>query len=179
MSRRLTSTSYAFLALVGEGGAAPYDLVDILRRGGRLYWTTAASHVYAEPKRLAGMGLLQSHKEPGRTHERTVYELTDAGREVLLDYLRRPARFPRIQHEAALRVLAGEQLGAEAVLASLEGLAADIEELSGLLDETQPQLEAMPEPKRIYRRLGQSLARRLVAAHEEWLAEVRATLQAG
>jgi DNA-binding PadR family transcriptional regulator len=176
LSSRLTATSYAFLALVGEGGAGPHDLVEILRRGGRLYWTSAASHIYAEPKRLERMGLLRSRKEPGRTHARTVYELTDAGRTALVEYLRQPARFPRIQHEAALRMLAGDQLGPTDVLASLEGLAADLEELSTLLDETQPVLEGMPEPKRVYRLLGQSLARRLIAAHAEWLAEVRRTL---
>ncbi len=53
--------------------------------------------------------------------------------------------------------------------------ARDVEP-GDLLDETQPILEAMPEHKRVYRLLGQSLARRLIAAHAGWLDEVRQTL---
>ena len=38
------------------------------------------SQYYVEPKRLAKLGYLAARKEPGQTHERTVYTLTDKGR---------------------------------------------------------------------------------------------------
>jgi hypothetical protein len=44
------------LALIGRGGAAPHDLVDMVRRGGRLYYAAAPSQIYAEPKRLEELG---------------------------------------------------------------------------------------------------------------------------
>ncbi len=62
----LTPFSYAVLALVGEGGAGPHDIVRMMRQG-RMYWSAAESHYYAEPKRLEGLGYLVSRKEPGRS----------------------------------------------------------------------------------------------------------------
>ena len=79
MSRtELTPTSYAVLVLVGQGGAGPHDLVRMMRQG-RIYESSAESQYYAEPKRLERLGYLEAHKAPGRTHERTHYELTEKG----------------------------------------------------------------------------------------------------
>src|ERR687893_608203 len=83
--------SYVVLALVGAGGAGAHDLVDMLRRGGRLLYAAAPSQLYAECKRLAALGLLSARTERGQTRPRTVYALTDAGRAALVAWLRRPA----------------------------------------------------------------------------------------
>ena len=52
----LTPFSHVVLVLVGEGGAGPHDLVRMARQG-KIYWATADSQWYAEPKRLAAAGL--------------------------------------------------------------------------------------------------------------------------
>ena len=52
MADDLTNVSYVTLALIGDGGASPQDLVDMNRRGGQIYYAVAASRLYAEPKRL-------------------------------------------------------------------------------------------------------------------------------
>ena len=65
--------------LVGEGGAGAHDLVRMMREGQHAIWSASASQWYAEPKRLAALGLLDAERTPGRTHERTHYTLTDAG----------------------------------------------------------------------------------------------------
>ena len=101
----LTPFSYVILVLVGEGGAGPHDLVRMMRQGAWAYWTSSQSQYYAEPKRLEGLGLLSAASAPGRTHDRTVYRLTEAGREALAAWLGTPAAFPRVQNEAAVRLL--------------------------------------------------------------------------
>ena len=80
------------LVLVGRGGAGPHDLVRMMRAQGGLYWAAAESHWYAEPKRLERLGYLRSRKEPGRTTERTEYELTKHGVAALREWLKRPPR---------------------------------------------------------------------------------------
>jgi DNA-binding PadR family transcriptional regulator len=87
--------SYTILTLVGEGGAGPHDIVRMMRQG-RVYWSAADSHYYAEPKRLERLGYLRSEKTPGKTRERTHYVLTEAGREALRAWGREPMTFPRI-----------------------------------------------------------------------------------
>ncbi len=84
-----TPFSYVILVLVGEGGAGPHDLVRMMRDG-RVYWTAPESQYYAEPKRLAKAGFLAAAKQPGRTHAKTHYTLTDQGRDALTAWLATP-----------------------------------------------------------------------------------------
>ena len=65
--------------------------------------------------------------------------------------------------------------GDDAILASLAGLRADLEELSGRLDAAEKAAESLPHRAR-YLRLVHSLGRRLLAAHEEWADEVEREL---
>src|SRR4051794_25697744 len=83
MSRpELSLFSYEILGLIGRDGACPHDLLRMARRGRILDWA-GESQYYVEPKRLAGLGYLDARKEPGRTRTRTMYTLTDKGRDAL------------------------------------------------------------------------------------------------
>jgi DNA-binding PadR family transcriptional regulator len=146
-----------------------------MKRQGRLYAQFADSQWYAEPKRLARLGYLSARTEPGRTRQRTHYDLTDAGREALRRWVREPAPFSRIQAEPAWRVMAADLVGEEAVLASLAGLRAEIREIGDRLADAEASAAGLPHREK-YLRLNLGLARRLLAAHEEWLDEVEASL---
>ena len=176
-STELTPFSYVVLTLVGRGGAGPHDLVRMMRQG-RVYWVAAESHYYAEPKRLAQLGYLRAEKQPGKTRERTHYTLTDRGLEALRDWVGRPSSFPRIQHEAVVRVLAGDLAGDEAILASLQGLRQELADLSARLDAAEETARTLPHRER-YLALVRALGRALVRVHEEWADEVERTLGEG
>jgi PadR family transcriptional regulator, regulatory protein AphA len=171
---RLTPFSYAVLVLVGENGAGPHDLVRMMRQG-RVYWTAPESQYYAEPKRLAEAGYLSASKEPGRTHARTHYRLTDQGREALREWLATPAPFARIQNEPVVRLLGAEFADRETVLAGLQGLRAQIAELAAGLDAARENEPALPR-RATALAINQSLARRILQAHLDWLDEVEEQL---
>jgi PadR family transcriptional regulator AphA len=173
-SDALTPFSYVVLTLIGRGGAGPHDLVRMARTG-RVYWDAAESQWYAEPKRLEKLGLLTAHKEPGQTRPRTHYTLTEAGREALAAWMDEPARFPRIQNEAVVRLLAADLVDEEAVLESLRGLRDEIAAISTQLDAAEATAAAFPS-RTDYLLLNHSLARRIVQAHADWLDEVERTL---
>lgn len=177
-SKRLNPLSYVVLTLIGEHGASAHDLVDMTRRGARLYWASSPSKIYAEPKRLERLGYVTSRREPGRTRERSVYSLTGAGRDAVRAWISTPAAFPRIYHEAACRVLGADLADDHAVRASMRGLQDELAELSALLDEADRVASAIPHRERNLR-LVHSLGRKLVAAHEEWLDEVDRALAQG
>ena len=171
---QLTPFSYAVLVLVGEGGAGPHDLVRMMRRG-RVYWAASESQWYAEPKRLERLGLLRSRKEPGRTRPRTVYELTDSGRAALREWAATPVGFPRIQNEPVVRVLAADIVGEVRALEGLRALRADLDAIDAELDAGEEIAINLPRRQR-YLLLNHRLARRIVAAHREWLDEVERDL---
>lgn len=177
MARKLTSFSYAILALVGEGGAGAHDLAESQRRAGRPYWSTSRRTIYAEPKRLAALGYLSATRQPGRTHERTIYQLTEEGREALRAWVAQPTPFPRIQSEAAVRLVAGYLVSDRQLLDSLRELRAELDAVAAGIDEAEHFAASLPGRER-YLRLVHSLGRRLVDTHREWLQEVEQELGA-
>ena len=171
---KLTPFSYVILALVGRNGAGPHDIVRMMRERA-LFWTTSESHFYAEPKRLAKLGYLTAEKQPGRTRERTHYLLTDTGRDALTAWLAQPAAMPRVQNEAAVKLLGADFSDDATVLSSLHGLRAQI-------DASYRDLEAMEHrtsefPHRIrYLRLLNDLHRRTLDTQRQWLDDVEREL---
>ena len=176
MSTKLTPFSYAVLVLVGEGGAGAHDLVRMMREGQYVFWAAATSQWYAEPKRLAELGYLEAEKGPGRTHERTHYMLTDAGRDALREWLAEPSAFTRIQCEPVVRLLGAEYADREAVLRSLESLRAPLEETSAALDRLADVGRELPHRAQVIA-VNHRFARRILDAHAEWLEEAEAALR--
>ena len=179
MGEELRGISYVILSLVGEGGASAHELARMVRQGAPVYWTAADSKVYAEPKRLAELGYLRGRTVPGATRPKSVYRLTAKGRQALRAWLRSPAQFPRIQDGAHLRLLAGDQISDAEILASLDGLRAQLAELGTLVDEMEEAEALLLPAKRRNLALAHSLARRMVGAYDGWIDEVEAALSPG
>jgi PadR family transcriptional regulator, regulatory protein AphA len=173
-SKRLTPFSYVILALVGRGGAGPHDIVRMMREGA-IFWTTSESHYYAEPKRLAKLGFLHARTEPGRTRPRTHYELTDAGRRALTEWLAVPAAMPRIQHEGIVKLLAADFSDDATIQASLAGLRSEIEHAYRNLEEMERRAPSVPHRAR-YLRLINDYGRRSLDAQRDWLDAVQREL---
>ena len=174
MSNKLTPFSYVILVLVGESGAGPHDLVQMMRNG-RIYWTAPESQFYAEPKKLAEAGYLTATTQPGKTHARTHYTLTDKGRDALKTWLATPTRFPRMQNEPIVRLLGAEYADRGELLASLESLRQELDELDEAMRLAKHREGEIPHRSTVLA-INRRLAERIIAAHREWLDEVRAQL---
>jgi DNA-binding PadR family transcriptional regulator len=133
------------------------------------------SQWYAEPKRLEALGHLEARTEPGQTRPRTHYLLTDKGRAALADWMEQPARFPRIQPEAVVRLLAADIVGEEAVLESLGALRDEIAAILDRLDAAESVARTIPS-RTDYLLLNHRLTRRIVQAHTDWLDDVEREL---
>ena len=177
LSSQLTTFSYVVLALVGRGGAGPHDLVRMMRAD-PLYWAGSESQTYAEPKRLERLGYLRARKEPGVTRERTHYELTEQGLEALRAWLAEPAGFPRIYHEAVVKVMAGDLVDPAVTVESLQPMKAELEEIRSRIEAGEARAESISGRTR-YLNFNTRLARRIVEAHEAWIAEIEAELEPG
>jgi PadR family transcriptional regulator, regulatory protein AphA len=171
----LTVFSYMVLALVGRGGASPYELRRMARQG-RIYDWAGESQYYVEPKRLARLGYLEARREPGKTRERTVYTLADKGLEALREWAGSAISFPRLEHEALVMLLGGDLVDDADLRKSLGTLRTDIADLSARLDVAEAAADALPHRRR-YLMMGHRLSRRLLAVHLEWLDEVERELE--
>lgn len=139
----LSLFSYEILGLVSRTGAGAHDLLRLARRGRMLAWA-GESRYYLEPKRLAGLGYLDARKEPGKTGERTVYTLTDAGLQALREYARTPVTFTPLKSEPLLRLLIADLVGNDVTRESLQALRNDVADLSTRLDDAERTAHSLP-----------------------------------
>jgi DNA-binding PadR family transcriptional regulator len=174
MSTRPIPLSFVMLAAIGQEGASTPELVDMFSRGS-MFWTASPSQIFAEPKRLRALGWITSEKQPGKTRRRTVYKLTPKGREALREWLRVPAGLPRLQHEAAMHLFAGDMVDDAETLRSLQQIRTDVKRMSDALAVNVARAPGLPHRTR-YLLLLQDLGRRLLEAHDEWLDQVEQEL---
>jgi DNA-binding PadR family transcriptional regulator len=161
----LTLFSYEILGLVGRNGAGPHDLRRMARDGRILDWA-GESRYYTEPKRLARLGYLAARKEPGKTHERTMYTLTDKGLDAVRRYARTPVRFQPVKNELLLRLLICDLVGEAPTRDSAATIREDIADLMARLDEAEARTQTLPH-RRKYQLLVIDFLRRLLDLHLE------------
>jgi DNA-binding PadR family transcriptional regulator len=175
-SVELSLFSYEILGLVGRGGAGAHDLLQMARRGRMLDWA-GESQYYTEPKRLATLGYLEAHREPGRTRERTVYALTDKGVEALRGYAQTPVRFTPVKSDPLLRLLLCDLVGEPVTRASMLTLCEDIADIAERLDEAAARAEALPH-RRKYLLIVVDFLREYLDLHRELVDRVEHELAA-
>jgi DNA-binding PadR family transcriptional regulator len=173
-SNDLTLFSYEILGLVGRHGAGAHDLRRMARQGRILDWA-GESQYYTEPKRLARLGYLEAHKEPGRTRERTVYRLTAKGLDALRAYARTPVRFQPVKNELLLRLLICDLVGEAPTRENAATIREDIADLRVRLDEAAARTETLPH-RRKYQLLVIGFLRRLLDLHLDLVQEIERDL---
>jgi PadR family transcriptional regulator, regulatory protein AphA len=134
---RLTTTSYALLALLDQlGESTSYDIKQALDKSIQNFWPVPHTTAYEEPARLAAGGYLSVAQEPGGRRRKS-YSLTDEGREALAAWAAEPtAAPPQLRDELMLKVFAGADPTA-LTDARVEWHRAKLEELRGYLGEVR------------------------------------------
>jgi DNA-binding PadR family transcriptional regulator len=176
MADELSLFSIEILGLVGRQGAAPHDLRRLAQRGRMLAWA-GESQYYTEPKRLAKLGYLAARKEPGQTHDRTVYTLTDHGLEALREYAQRPVTFTALKSDALLRMLICDLVGEEVTRESMAALRDDLADIAARLDQAEEAAHGLPHREK-YLLIATRFLRKYLELHEELVGEVERELSA-
>ena len=173
-AKELSLFSYEILGLVGRHGAAPHDLLRMAKRGRMLAWA-GESQYYTEPKRLARLGYLEARKEPGKTRERTVYSLTDAGLEALREYARTPVTFTPVKSDALLRLLIADLVGEAVTRESIAALRSEVADIRSRLDDSERTAKGLAHREK-YLVLVIEFLRGLLDLHLELVEEVEREL---
>jgi PadR family transcriptional regulator AphA len=174
-SSNLRPLSCPVMGLVGRGGASGPELVEMATGAAPLFWTGGGTHVLREARRLAEDGYLSTRTEPAKTRPRTIYELTEKGHAAMRAWIASPSTYPRIQHEAAIRLFCSDLGDIAGLLDSLHSLREQLPHIEELCDTFEQRAPAIPHrTKAIILEL--SLVRRLIQAHREWIDEVQREL---
>ncbi len=125
MPSRLTTSSYAVLGLLAIREWTGYELTQQATRSLRFAWPKSERLLYAEPKKLVEHGLASAREESVGQRGRTVYAITEAGREALTAWTTTTPQPPVLEAEALLRLLFAEHGTTDDLIAALDALAAD------------------------------------------------------
>src|SRR3954471_2823542 len=130
---RASGTGPALLSLIAlRPGWSTYELTGQVTRALRFLLPRAESRVYSEAKTLSQRGLVRAEQEPKGQRPRTVYSITDHGREELGRWLAGPVGATRLESEALLRVLVGRLATAQQLL---DAVAQVRDDANGILEQ--------------------------------------------
>jgi PadR family transcriptional regulator, regulatory protein AphA len=129
MAKQLTTTSYAVLAQVAVHPWSTYELVQQRVRYFRYVWPRAESAIYREVKRLSSMGLLDAKKEHVGKRARTVYSITEKGRDALREWLATPVSPFAMDFEALIRLFVAPLGTKEQIVTTLNQVRSDVREM--------------------------------------------------
>jgi PadR family transcriptional regulator, regulatory protein AphA len=128
MSRtQLSPTSFAILGLLSIQPFTTYELTQQMDRTLSWFWPRAASMIYEEPKKLVTAGLATSKVAFTGKRRSTVYEITDAGRAALRDWLDIPAAGMCMEFEAMIKVAFADAGDVTQLRAAVREIRADAE----------------------------------------------------
>lgn len=129
-TERLTATSFTVLGLLCLRPWSAYELANQMQRGWDDVWPRAVRGIYNEPKKLVEVGFATASREHTGQRSRTVYEATAQGRDAFQRWLTEDPAPPKLEAEALVRVLFGEQGTKQQLTAAIRSVADFAEEHS-------------------------------------------------
>src|SRR5215475_11084724 len=115
-----TAVTPVVLGLLALGPRSGYDIKATVDRSTRFFWAASYGQIYPELRRLEAEGIIRGEDSPTGGRGRRVYELTDAGRRALQDWLVGPNTTIEYRDESLLRLFFADVLPAEQALGLLE-----------------------------------------------------------
>ena len=135
----LTTTSYAILCQLALKPWSAYELAEQKVRYFQYMWPRAQSGIYREIKHLASLGYAQPERSDVGKRQRTIYAITPRGREMLEEWLATPVSHFSMECEAILRLFVAPLGTKEQLLATIERVQEEAEEMlrfiRGILQE--------------------------------------------
>jgi DNA-binding PadR family transcriptional regulator len=173
---KLSATSHVVLGLVSERPSTGYDLVAFAEGSIGQFFPLTRSHIYTELDRLCRLGLLAATEvEAERYATKRVYEITDAGREVLAAWLEESVLPPERQRNLFLvHLFFGDRTSTERVEELLESYDQTSRAWREQLSELADSLADRPEST--FRRATALYGVAQMDARLRWLEQVRPLL---
>ena len=100
----LSPTGRVILGLIANRPRSGYDIKAMVDKSTRFFWAASYGQIYPELKRLAERGLIEGADESQGERPRTVYSITQAGREALSEWLGSEEQVHELRDEALLKL---------------------------------------------------------------------------
>lgn len=115
----LSPTARVILGMIRLGARTGYDIKQTIEFTTRFFWNASYGQIYPELRRLERAGLVESEPDATSGRKRTLYRLTPAGEQALVDWLTGPGDLFDMRDEALLKFFFADLLTPEQVLTNL------------------------------------------------------------
>lgn len=176
---RENKSYYAILGLLSIGPQSGYDLKRTIEQSLGHFWTESFGQIYPVLKKLVDEGLAAVSSEPQTgKRDRIAYSITEAGREMLHDWLLKPiTKLPPEKNELLLKLYFGHNLNVEDNLRHVEDFYAKLLQTRDIYTMISREAGPSPHPHRPdYEIMTLQFGQKVVEAIIEWCEETRAEL---
>jgi DNA-binding PadR family transcriptional regulator len=116
----LTPTGKAILGTLSFGAKSGYEIKSMVDRSTRFFWAASYGQIYPELRKLAKAGLVEGEAKPTGGRRRTVYRLTDTGRDELRRWLEKPPEVFELRDESILKLFFASEATPERAIEIVE-----------------------------------------------------------
>jgi DNA-binding PadR family transcriptional regulator len=176
---KLKPPSYLMLGMLRLGMRSGYAIKRAADVSTRYFWPTSLAQVYPELARLEDAGLVTRRDDPHGARARSSYELTKAGEEALIAWLRSTREAPpQVRDERLLRLFFADALPRDDQLALVRRLReSDRAAASWIRTEILPLAEPAARAGTRFPAAVARLSADVYTYAAGWLAEFEAELQ--
>jgi PadR family transcriptional regulator AphA len=122
--KQLSGSALAVLGFLALRPRSGYEIKQAVDRTTRFFWNASYGQIYPELRRLEAAGLVEGEAAPRGERARTVYRLTDAGRQRVDAWLAAPEFRIGIRDESLLKLFFADLLPGDAGLELLRSRRA-------------------------------------------------------
>jgi PadR family transcriptional regulator, regulatory protein AphA len=116
----LSPTARVILGMLGFEPMSGYEIKALVDNSTRFFWAASYGQIYPELKRLAEAGLIQGEDRAQGGRKRTVYALTEVGRDALAEWHASGEPIQETRDETLLKIFFGDAVGEDATERALE-----------------------------------------------------------
>ena len=137
------TTDYALLGVLAQGGAmSGYDAKAYIEMSISQFWSESFGQIYPALERLRRSRLVRCRTDAESPRSRKVYEITDAGRMTLAEWLAMPPEPEKPRSETLLKTFLGDQAAPGVAVRHLRDLAESMERRAAALEQVEVSVRA-------------------------------------
>jgi len=143
----LTSVGKVILGSLRTGPRSGYEIKQLVDGSTRFFWAASYGQIYPELRRLEAEGLIRGKSEPRGGRKRRVFELTDAGRDALREWLLDPEMTHEVRDEGLLKLFFARALEPDEALELVRRMRERHLESLERLRQIEAQIPAGTNPR--------------------------------
>jgi DNA-binding PadR family transcriptional regulator len=150
----LSATAKVILGMLAQRPRSGYEIKSLVDHSTRYFWAASYGQIYPELRRLADAGLIAGTDSPTGGRQRTIYELTKAGRHALDGWHEQPAEVLEYRDEGMLKLFFAGAVAPERATEIARHRSEQSLEIADALRAVEEQAEGKDQPAYTVLRFG-------------------------